>query len=129
MVRVWLVVVCIGIGLEGIWFLLAIGLYGLVDAKELLNSLRFLTIFALWIGLVYGAISFHRAPALLPFTALANFIGAVALKNIPWGGTSSEWLHLAYEHSIDVGILIGPYFAFQQRRRQQIEWQHGMQSH
>jgi hypothetical protein len=93
---------------------------GTIGAKDLMIIFKLVLVFALWIGLVYGAISFRRVPALLLFTALANLIGCLALKTIPWGGTHSEWLHLAYEHSIDVVILISGYLAFQQRRRDQI---------
>jgi hypothetical protein len=85
-------------------------------------------LFAFWIGMVYGAVSFSRTRALLPLTALANFIGCVALKIIPWGGTRSEWLDLAYDHSIDVVILISSYLAFQQERREQMEWQQRTQA-
>jgi hypothetical protein len=127
--KAWLVITWIGIGLEGLWFcLVPIAMTGTIGAKDLPGILMLVLLFAFWIGLVYGAISFGRVPALLPFTALANLIGCVALKIIPWRGNRSDWLQLAYSHSIEVIILISSYLAFQQRRREQIEWQHGMQS-
>jgi hypothetical protein len=125
--RIWLVITWIGIGLEGIWFcLVPLAMTGTIGAKDLPAIFMVFLLFVFWIGLVYGAISFERIPALLPFTALANLIGCVALKNIPWRGTRSDWLQLAYHHSIEVVILISSCVAFQQRRRQQIELQHGM---
>ena len=118
--KVWLAVAWIGIGLEGLWFcVVPLAMTGTIGLKDLSSILKLGLLFALWIGLVYGAISFHRAPVLLPFTALANFVGCVALKSLPWRGTASDWAHLAYMHSVDVVILVSSYFAFQQKRREQ----------
>jgi hypothetical protein len=96
---------------------------GTIGAKDLIGISKLVLLFAFWIGLVYGAISFRRVPALLPLTALANLIGCVALKVIPWNGARAEWLDFAYGHSIDVLILASSFLAFQQRSRQQSEWQ------
>jgi hypothetical protein len=125
MARIWLALAWIGIGIEGLWFcLVPLAMTGTIGAKDLIDLFKLTVIFAFWIGVVYGAISFGRAPALLPFTALANVIGCVALKDdIPWGGTRSDWLYLAYHHSVEVVILIGSFLAFQQRSRHQSEWQ------
>jgi hypothetical protein len=57
-VRAWLAAVWIGIGLEGIWFFLAIGIFGIINPKDLAGSIRFASLIALWAGLVYGAVSF-----------------------------------------------------------------------
>jgi hypothetical protein len=125
--KVWLAIAWLGIGLEGLWFcLVPLAMTGTIGAKDLPAIFMLVLLFAFWIGLVYGAISFRRIPALLPFTALANLIGCVALKHdIPWGGTRSDWLRLAYHHSIEATILISSYCAFQQKRRERIEWQNG----
>jgi hypothetical protein len=118
--KAWLAIAWIGISLEGLWFcVVPLAMTGTIGLKDLSSILKLGLLLALWIGLVFGAISFRRAPALLPFIALANFVGCVVLKNLPWGGTLSDWLHLAYMHSMDVVILISSYFAFQQRRHEQ----------
>jgi hypothetical protein len=96
---------------------------GTIGAKDLIGIFKLFLVFAFWIGLVYGAISFRRAPALLPLTALTNFVGCVVLKTIPWGGNRSEWLDFAYGHFIDVLILASSYLAFQQSARHQSESQ------
>jgi hypothetical protein len=101
---------------------------GTIGAKDLIGIFKLFLVFVFWIGLVYGAISFRRAPALLPLTALTNFVGCVVLKTIPWGGSRSEWLDFAYGHSIDVLILASSYFAYQQRARQLSAWQQTTQT-
>jgi len=110
--RIWLTIVWIGIGLEGLCFFVAFSMVGIVDPKHLTESLRLILIFAIWLGLVFTASFFRRAPFLLPWVALANFIGCVALKGIPRGGTPSDYSYLAYTHLTDVVILISSYFAF-----------------
>jgi hypothetical protein len=117
--KVWLGITWIGIGLEGLWFcLVPLAMTGTIGAKDLPGIFMLILLFAFWIGLVYGVISFSRVPALLPFTALVNLIGCVTTKNFPWPRDRADWWQLAYQHSIDVIILISSYFAFQQRARQ-----------
>jgi hypothetical protein len=125
--KLWLALVWIGIGLEGAWFLAAFALAG-IDTRYLLDSFKLIFLLVFWIGMVFGAISFRRNAALLPLTALANLIGCVALKVIPWSGARAEWLHFAYGHSIDVLILASSFLAFQQRSRQHSEWQQRTQA-
>jgi peptidoglycan/LPS O-acetylase OafA/YrhL len=120
--KVWLAITWIGIGLEGAWFLAAFGLAG-IDLRYPLNSFKLIFLFGFWLGMVMGAFSFNRRATLLPSTALANLIGCVAMKVIPWNGARDEWLHFAYGHSIDVLILVSSYLAYQERARQLAEWQ------
>ena len=116
--RIWLTIVWIGIGVEGLWFFVAFSMVGIIDPKHLTESLRLILIFAIWLGLVFAASFFRRAPSLLPWAALANLIGCVALKGIPRGGTPSDYSYLAYTHLIDVVILASSYFSFQQRQHE-----------
>ena len=129
MARIWLALAWIGIGLEGLWFcFVPLAMTGTIGTKDLIGISKLVLLFAFWIGLVYGAISFRRVPALLPFTALANLVGCIALKVIPWSGARKEWLDFAYGHSIDVLILATSYLAYQQRARQLSEWQQGAET-
>jgi hypothetical protein len=84
--KIWLAVAWIG---ESLFFWLFE--VRIIDPKHLTESLRLILIFAFWIGLVFATSFFRRIPSLVPWGALANPIGCVALKGIPRGGTPSGY--------------------------------------
>ena len=60
--KVWLAVCWVGIGLEGLWFcVVPLAMTGTIGLKDLSSILKLGLIFALWIGLVYGARTWQAA--------------------------------------------------------------------